>query len=56
MTLAWECSWFDFAILTYGEAMKPTFGDAGNDMPMPADGDCLYHSFNYAMSGGYRSS
>ena len=24
--LGWECSWFDLAVLTYGEAMKPTFG------------------------------
>ena len=24
--LAWECSWFHLAILTYGAAMKPTFG------------------------------
>ena len=29
--LAWECSWFHLAILTYGEAMKPTFGKKGKN-------------------------
>ena len=54
MILAWEWAWFDFVIFTYGEAMKPTFGDDddSNDIKMPADGDCVYHSFNYAMSDG----
>ena len=56
--LGWECSWYDLAILTYGEAMKPTFGKKGNnkitdgDIKMPADDYCLYHCFNYAMSNG----
>jgi hypothetical protein len=56
--LAWECSWFDLAILTYGEAMKPTFGKSGKnkisdaDIKMPADDYCLYHCFNYARSNG----
>ena len=56
--LAWGCSWFDLAVLTYGEAMKPTFGKKGNnkisdgDIKMPADDYCLYHCFNYAMSNG----
>ena len=52
MILAWERPWFDLAILTYGEAMKPTFGDDGSDIPMPADDYCLYHCFNYARSTG----
>ena len=58
IVLAWECSWFDLAILTYGEAMKPTFGKSGRnkivdtDIKMPADDYCLYHCFNYAMSNG----
>jgi hypothetical protein len=51
MVLAWECSWFDLAILTYGEAMKPTFG-TGDDIKMPTDGYCFYHCFNYASSNG----
>ena len=56
--LGWECSWYDLAILTYGEAMKPTFGKKGNneitdgDIKMPADDYCLYHCLNYAMSNG----
>ena len=39
----WECSWYDPALLTYGEAMKPTFGKKGKnkiaegDIKMPAD-------------------
>ena len=35
--LAWECSWYDLAILTHGEAMKPTFGKRAykGDTPMP---------------------
>ena len=58
LILAWGCSWFDLAILTYGEAMKPTFGKKGKnkitdaDIKMPADDYCLYHCFNYAMSNG----
>ena len=58
MILAWEWSWFDLAILTYGEAMKPTFGKRGSnkiadaDIKMPADDYCLYHCFNYARSNG----
>ena len=52
MILAWECSWFSVALLTYGEAMKPTFGDGDSDIKMPADGDCFYHCFNYAKSNG----
>ena len=54
MILAWECSWFDFAILTYGEAMKPTFGKRASrdDIKMLADDYCLYHCFNYAKSNG----
>ena len=37
--LGWECSWYDLAILTYGEAMKPTFGERAeaSDIKMPAD-------------------
>ena len=58
IVLGWECSWYDLAILTYGEAMKPTFGKNGKnkitdgDIKMPADDYCLYHCFNYAMSNG----
>ena len=50
--LAWECSWFDFATLTYGEAMQPTFSDRAQagDIKMPADDYCLYHCFSYARS------
>ena len=33
--LAWECSWFDLAVLTYGEAMKPTFGKRAAMEPLP---------------------
>ena len=52
--LAWECSWFDLAILTYGEAMKPTFGKKAyrGDTPMPADDYCLYHCINHVLSNG----
>ena len=45
MILAWEFSWFYIAILTYGEAMKPTFGANDGDIKMPADDYCLYHCF-----------
>jgi len=42
--LGWECSWYDLAILTYGEAMKPTLGKraSGDDIKMPADGYCFW--------------
>ena len=52
--LAWECSWFDLAVLMYGEAMKHTFGKRAHrgDTPMPADDYCLYHCINYALSSG----
>ena len=52
MILAWEYSWFDLAILTYGETMRPTFGETDDDIKVPADDYCLYHCFNYAMSNG----
>ena len=54
MILAWECSWFDFVIMTYGEAMKPTFGKraSAGDIKMPTDGYCFYHCFTYAGSNG----
>ena len=52
MILAWEFSWFHILTLTYGEAMKPTFGDAAEDIKMPADGFCFYHCFNYVLSNG----
>ena len=52
MILAGEFSWFDIVTLTYGEAMTPTFGDAGDDIKMPADGYCFYHCFNHQKSNG----
>ena len=54
--IGWECSWYDLAVLTCGEAMKPTFGKQAyryrNDIIMPADDYCLYHCINYVLSNG----
>ena len=56
ITLGWECSWFDLAIMTYGEAIKPTFGKlCDSDIKVPADDYCLYHCFNYVMANGAAS-